>query len=401
MEMKERIVKIQVGLATILVAICSIALIFLFGALPDFGISSYRLTVKFPTAPGVHPNTPVLKSGITIGRVNDVNLDEDGSVIMHLDIQDQYKIRQRETFRIRTGSIITGDALIDVINLDDQSLLARFDTDQDDQLNTEEKQAANQILKEGTLKDGGLVVDDPLQVLISMQEHMANTFGSIQGAGGGIDQAADEFRQLMKKLNASFGDSEQGLQDAIKKTNNAMTEFEKAMISMNDLVGDEKTQANLKRASEQLPMVLADASATFSKARDTLDSLDRAGKLAESNLAHLERVTKPLGERGRQLVESITSSVEDFDQMVTQMNQLAAAMNRKDGTLSRLIHDRELYDNFVRTSRNIEEASVKLRPILNDLRIFADKIATDPRQLGVSGALQNRPVGSGFKPIPR
>ena len=244
--MKERVIRIQVGLATILVATCGIALIFLFGALPDFGVSTYGLMVKFPTAPGVHPNTPVQKSGVTIGRVHDVRLDDSGSVIMHLDIQDQYQIRQRETFRIRTGSIITGDALIDVVNLDEQGLLSKFDNNKDDLLSDDEIKEANQVLAEGTVVENGLVVDDPLQVLISMQENMANTFGSIQEAGGGIDQAADEFRQLMKNLNASFGDNEQGLKEAIEKTNNAMAEFERAMVSMNDLVGNEKTQANLK-----------------------------------------------------------------------------------------------------------------------------------------------------------
>ena len=81
--MKERVIKIQVGLATILVATCGIALIFLFGALPDFGVSTYGLMVKFPSAPGVHPNTPVQKSCVTIGRVHDVRLDDSGSVIMH------------------------------------------------------------------------------------------------------------------------------------------------------------------------------------------------------------------------------------------------------------------------------------------------------------------------------
>ena len=143
--MKERVIKIQVGLATILVAICGIALIFLFGALPDFGVSTYGLTVKFPTAPGVHPNTPVQKSGVTIGRVHDVKLDESGSVIMHLDIQDQYQIRRRETFRIRTGSIITGDALIDVVNLDEQGLLSKFDSNKDDRLSDDEIKQANQL----------------------------------------------------------------------------------------------------------------------------------------------------------------------------------------------------------------------------------------------------------------
>ena len=115
------------------------------------------------------------------------------------------------------------------------------------------------------------------------------------------------------------------------------------------------------------------------------------------NLDHLQRFTKPLGERGEQLVESITSSVEDFDSLVTQMNQMVTTLNDSNGSLHQLIHDDELYDNLRRTSMNVEDATKRLRPIMNDLRVFADKIATDPRQLGVSGALNRRPSGTGIK----
>ena len=34
---------------------------------------------------------------------------------------------------------------------------------------------------------------------------------------------------------------------------------------------------------------------------------------------------------------------------------------------------------------------------MNDIRIFSDKIARDPRQLGLKGALDKRPLGTGNK----
>ncbi|MDG2470577.1 MAG: hypothetical protein P8M80_14940, partial [Pirellulaceae bacterium] len=45
----------------------------------------------------------------------------------------------------------------------------------------------------------------------------------------------------------------------------------------------------------------------------------------------------------------------------------------------------------------VESISYQLEPILNDVRIFTSKISTDPRILGVKGALDRRPSGSGIK----
>ena len=52
------------------------------------------------------------------------------------------------------------------------------------------------------------------------------------------------------------------------------------------------------------------------------------------------------------------------------------------------MHDRELYDNLNGAAANIEELSRQLRPILNDARVFTDKIARHPERLGVRGAMQ-------------
>ena len=50
------------------------------------------------------------------------------------------------------------------------------------------------------------------------------------------------------------------------------------------------------------------------------------------------------------------------------------------------------FNNFA----SVEKVTRDARPIVDDLKVFAQKIADDPRQLGVKGALDKRPSGVGF-----
>ena len=169
------------------------------------------------------------------------------------------------------------------------------------------------------------------------------------------------------------------------------------MDSLNIIVGDEETRRKLKESVNEIPVVLRQATLTLASAEQTMKYFETVGQKAEINLEHLEKFTRPLGERGEMLVESITLSVENFDSTVTQMNELVTTLNNAEGSLHKIVHDDELYYSIKRTTTNIEEATKRMRPILNDLRVFSDKIATDPRQLGVSGMLDRRPVGTGVK----
>ena len=82
---------------------------------------------------------------------------------------------------------------------------------------------------------------------------------------------------------------------------------------------------------------------------------------------------------------------------MVQVESFGETLNNSDGTLKQLLNDDELYWRIRRTVENIEEASARVRPILDDVRIFSDKIARDPRQLGVRGAISQRPSGAGVK----
>jgi phospholipid/cholesterol/gamma-HCH transport system substrate-binding protein len=124
--------------------------------------------------------------------------------------------------------------------------------------------------------------------------------------------------------------------------------------------------------------------------RGTLNSADRAVK-------NIETITDPIAENSQELVSQVLSSLANLDGTLRQVETFGAALNNSNGTIRRLLDDDDIYWQIRRTIENIEMATAKIRPILDDARVFSDKIARDPRQLGVKGAFDRRGSGLGLK----
>ncbi|MBH56829.1 MAG: MlaD family protein [Planctomycetaceae bacterium] len=395
--MNDQKLKRRLGGVIMLAGMITLMLLVMFEAFPNLRASGYEIMIQFPSAPGVRESTVVRKSGVEVGRVTGVELKSDGGVILTIAVDDDVVIRNHESCRIKMGSLLTGAAILEFAPKPAELILAEFDLDKDGTLDDDERTQSLAPITPGSMISNGLVVDDPLTVLVNMQQNMSETFGSIQGAGTGVEGAAGEFKTLMANLNQSFTASEAELKQAVAQTNAAMQKFETAIESLNLIVGDQQTRLKLKESVSEIPVVLRQATLTLASAQQTMKYFERVGQKAETNLDNLEKFTRPLGERGEMLVESITTSVENFDSTVSQMNELVTTLNNAEGSLHKIVHDDELYYSIKRTTTNIEDATKRLRPILNDLRVFSDKIATDPRQLGVSGMLDRRPAGVGVK----
>ncbi len=58
------------------------------------------------------------------------------------------------------------------------------------------------------------------------------------------------------------------------------------------------------------------------------------------------------------------------------------------------MNNSELYDSLTAAVGNIEKLTRDLKPIVNDVRVFADKVARHPENLGVRGAIMG---SSGIK----
>ncbi len=369
--MDERALKFRVGVVVVAAAIITVILITLLGAWPNPFKARYTVYIVFPEAPGVTVDTPVRKSGIQIGRVSNVELRDEGGVLLTLKVDAKYRLKMNEVCRISTGSLVTGDAVLEFVRTNAPELAADPISDREYLTN-------------------GVVAANPIDVLTGLEGQIGSAIGSIESAGA-------EVSTLARSMNSLVGSNRDQLQQIIRKTDIALDSFNNAMASFQEILGDPNLKAGLRQSLEDLPKLFADARDTLKQTRETLNGFGRVSARAERNLANLEDFTAPLGERGEQISEGLANTAQNVDELLGNLVQLSRAINSREGTVGSLIHDRELYDRLNRAAKQLEELAQKVQPILSDARVFTDKIARDPRQLGVKGALDRKPNGAGVK----
>ncbi len=91
------------------------ALVVLFGGAPDVFHKRTKYTVLYPEAPGVTTDTPVRKSGVRIGRVSGIDIDENtGQVRVNIEVENKFRPRLNEEPAISRG-LLSGDTSVDFI----------------------------------------------------------------------------------------------------------------------------------------------------------------------------------------------------------------------------------------------------------------------------------------------
>lgn len=365
----ERLLRLRVGIVVVVAVIMTVLLVMLFGDLQLPGTRKYTLYIRFPRAPGVAVGTPVRGNGVAIGRVAGIERLKDGTVRITADIDADQQILTSEICKIASSSVL-GDAVLEFVLAD------RADPDATP-------------LPDGAEIDG-IVAGNPLEVIGNLEQDIKGALISIRGAG-------DEVRQTAQGLRGALAGEEDQLPRILQKTERALDQLNKSLLTVDNVFGDPQMQENLKRSLNDLPRFFDDARGTLTKANDTFDGFQRMSVRAEKNLENLEKFTKPLSERGPVLVDNIDGILGNVNSLTEQLDDLTRGFSEQNGTIGRLLRDDTIYERLDRSLANIEEITFRLRPIMEDVRIFTDKIARDPRQLGVKGALDRRPLGTGNK----
>src|SRR5436305_14921646 len=113
--MKEQAVRFRLGLFVLCTLILPAVLIVLFGGRPTLFRVTDKYTITFNNAPGVVPGTPVRRSGVKIGEVESVELDNDtGQVIVGVRIERKYNIRKNDD-SVLHQNLLGGDTAIDIV----------------------------------------------------------------------------------------------------------------------------------------------------------------------------------------------------------------------------------------------------------------------------------------------
>jgi phospholipid/cholesterol/gamma-HCH transport system substrate-binding protein len=407
--MNERQMQFRVGVVMFATMIIGALLATLNGPVPKewlpWGRQTYNIAIQLPQAPGVGPNTPVRKNGLLIGRVASID-DLDNGVILHVSIDGDRRLLTNHVPHVRTS--VLGDATIDFAS----SLT----------------NAPPQPLADGATIPG--VVDpnpfDALAQLADLKTDFAEASRSLGAAG-------DEVANLARRVNDAFGsETEQGrVKRLLDTTEEAMAQFGRTMGSINEIIGDapvvaqnpppgqptngqqllnrqplpngqqpaldqfpandqppadgQEMRQRIRQGLNDLPEAIREMRITMQQFRVVLES-------ANKNFQNLEGFTEPLGRRGEEIATSVVDAVDGLDRLVEEFTVLSQALNSREGTLGQFVHNPQLYENLNRLIHNanqvvvqINDLTLKLRPIVNDTRVFMDKVAREPGRVVTGG----------------
>jgi phospholipid/cholesterol/gamma-HCH transport system substrate-binding protein len=406
-----------VGVLVLASAIIGVLLIAFFGAVPKFWVDRYRFTVNFPSAPNVGVDTPVRKNGVLIGRVAKVELRKQrgGGVDLLFEIDRTCELLVGEVPRIKTGSLISGDSIIEFIDPDPKELLARFDgfsgSPRDGVLDEREMQASQQVIGQQDFIAKGEVVPDPLEA-----------FGDMAGLANSLQRVAQKLDNILSVAQDTFGGDTASIKDVTGRMQTTLDNINVTVGTINR-IGTQVERANIPNliaeALTTLPGLIKNAEGTLTQLQRTLkgfeefsDSLESIGgeftgigetvrsalTNADEAIANLAEITEPISQRSDQI------ALANIEGLAADLKVFARRLNSSQGTLARLIDDPAMYgklndtlDNIRLVSGNVELITRRLQPVIEDVRVTADKLARDPAQMGVRGILSPRPNGLGVK----
>jgi phospholipid/cholesterol/gamma-HCH transport system substrate-binding protein len=352
--MNDRVMQFRVGVMVLATAIIAGILVVLFGDLPSLVQATYPLKMSFSDARGISGGTPVRKNGILVGRVNSVMLDERGGVSVVADIDSYVPVYKDEVPRI--SSTILGDSEIQLVP-------GRI-------VPPRQRLGPEEVLV-------GAVSRDPMEAFATLEPKLGNALDSLA-------QASDSVQKLSTNIDRMFMGGDDRFERVLRKTEATLDAFNSAMKNIDDVMGDPASREDIKDTIAALPEVVADLRKTVQGIGTTVDTADR-------NLRNLEGLTKPLGDRGSAMVAQIDRTIGRLDETLQQAAMFTKALNESQGTLGKLVRDPQVYNDLAQAAATVNKLTKELRPIVDDVRVFTDKIARHPEQLGVRGALDRRP----------
>ncbi len=345
----------------------------LFGSNKGFfvGGGGKRLTIVFEKAGGVTQNSLVLKNGIKIGRVYSVDLLDDkdkAEVKVTFELNPDAKIYSNEYAKINRTFL--GDASIEFVKNPDFK---------------------GEIVE---IKPADVIVGQPGGDLMGT---VSNIEGNLAQAIENIKGATQEITRFVANVNSFIGDEEElnrkkaKLQEIFTNINDVVVTIAEVGTNINAYASDEQLRADIQRAAAEVPQILErvdalmeNANALAGDARQTMARAETTFDLVDKNLDNANRFTTSLAEQGPEIMTSLNEGAAEVKSMMLNVASLARELEAqfKDPTTPLgMLADQETADSLRRIVRNAEELTEKVYPILDDARVFSNKIAHRPSSL--------------------
>jgi phospholipid/cholesterol/gamma-HCH transport system substrate-binding protein len=276
----------------LVVALAVVAgLILKFGKYERLASKRYEITVIFPDVGGIVRDADVLYGGISVGKVHNIKLDQEGllKVNVQLDIDQSVKIRKDAKFVINQSGLL-GDRYIDVVP---QSATAEF-------------------LQAGDTVNGSASTDltEAIHGAVDVLHQAAITIDRVDKAIQRIDQTVLS-RQSLDHIDVSLANIEVASSNAVGLT-----------LSLRGIVDENRGKVDN----------------VLTKFSDAADNLSRVS----SNVDQLVLVNQ----------DDIRAAMKNLAESTARVNDILARVEKGEGTVGKLVVDPTLHNEIVHLIQN-------------------------------------------------
>lgn len=257
----------------------------------DLFDKSKKLFVEYDNVEGLVNSAPVTISGKIVGKVNAITLNDNGKLLVELQINDEdFPISKSSLAQIYEPGFIGGKQIAIIPNYADKNLAVTGDKLLSDIKLGLTSSLGNKL--EPTQKKIEGLVTDADKLIVNINDVLdAQTRSNLQQAIGQLNQTLAEFNKLGKgantllasnqnSLNASLknienlsgnfakvsedlekaklGETIKNLESTLGNVNKILANMEKGQGTMGKLMNDEAMYNNFTKASKELELLLQD-----------------------------------------------------------------------------------------------------------------------------------------------
>ncbi|MGH7172683.1 MAG: MlaD family protein [Gemmataceae bacterium] len=426
--MSDRGMRLGIGLFVLVALLLLGALVVMFGSLPNYFKRSNIYTIRFVDAPGVGPGTPVRRSGVRIGEVQDILLDDErGIVRVQVAIDPRYTLRRNEQPTLNIG-LLGSDVSIDFVPLpaEEGEQVDRSVLEPGSEIVGLRPASVNSLLTRAsqvapTAQDTLNEIRRSLQRLDRLAPVADETMREYRDLAKDIrrnipalERTNQEYQDLAKDVRKALPGAQRNLDDIgaaarnwsklgerlnvwaqgnLENVTKAIDNLNTVLTRISNVVNEENQRnlaAILKNAStasqrfnnitRNLDAILEDSRPLPKHVSGTLTRMDVA-------MDDLRKTFAPYTARSESTARNLDESMAKLNRTLSDFSGLARVLDQ-DGTVQRLLKDPSLYNNINDAACQLLRSVPRLDRILKDFETFADKLARHPELLGVRGAVR-------------
>jgi ABC-type transporter Mla subunit MlaD len=365
--MNEQTLRFRIGVFVLAAMLLLAVLITLFGTFPRLFVRSHEFTVIFSDAPGVEEGTPVRRSGVRVGEVKHVTLDdESGKVRVLIVIESPYTIRHSDQATLTHG-LLGGDTSIDFVpprpgarDVDTSAVAPGSE------IAGVREMSVNTLLAEA--KDVLPTTQEALNDIskaAKRYEQMAPLLEETAKEYRDLAKATREIVPELRKTNDEIGEMAKATRTAIPKIQQAATDIGDLARSTNDFIPE------LRKTNDEVREL---AKAT----RETIPDLRKTNDQAQAALITWQKT----GERAKLILDrnedGINQAMDTLNDDLKRVGTVLSDENQRNLTAS-LRNLRAGTDNLPSISKNTDEL---LKESRNTMRRVNDSLGNADELMG-------------------